>query len=136
MKTKRRPVRPVLQIELNTEAIVDAIVAKLRPFLTGKAKADRDTVSGEGLEEFCASVGISRTKAKQEIAEGKLDARKVGKKVLITADAKRAWLASLPASVTKQTPKKTSEAPASPCLPHQSCGNPLTNSVEMGAKRG
>jgi hypothetical protein len=119
---KRRSARPVMHVEFDTDAIVNGVVAKLLPFLTGKAKADRDTVSGEGLDEFCVSVGISRTKAKQQIAEGKLDARKVGKKVLITAEAKRAWLASLPASAIKQASNKA--------LPHTSCSNPRTSAAE------
>jgi hypothetical protein len=53
---------------------------------------------------------------------------KVGKRLLITAEAKAAWLASRPASAIKQASNKA--------LPHQSCSNPRTIPAEIGAKRG
>jgi hypothetical protein len=107
MKTKRSSAGRIVQVELNTDKLADAIVKKLAPFLIGKAKADRDVVFGESLDEACASLGISRTKAKVEIKEGRLKALKAGKKIIITPRAKSDWLASLPASSSKQTLKKT-----------------------------
>jgi hypothetical protein len=104
MSTKHRSARrPVVQFELDTDKLVDAIVTKLAPFLAGRVAAERDVVAGESLGEFCASVSISRSKAYKEIAAGKLVARKAGKKVLITSQAKADWLASLPASEIKQS---------------------------------
>jgi hypothetical protein len=100
MKTKRRATQAVAQVHLDTDKLVDAIVTKLVPFLVGKAEAYRDAVTGQGLDEFCASMGISRSKAKKEIAEGRLKPCKVGRKVLITSQAKADWIASLPASTS------------------------------------
>jgi hypothetical protein len=97
MKSKRRP---VFQFEIDEERLVDAIarkvIAALTPVLTGKAAAERDSETAQGLNEFCTSIGISLTMARRQIAAGKLEARKIGDRVIITADAKRRYLAALP----------------------------------------
>jgi excisionase family DNA binding protein len=108
MKTKRRS---ILQVELDTDKLVDAIVTKLAPLLTGKAAAERTTETAEGLDEFCESVGVSRTKAREEIREGRLRAVKLGRKVLIPTAEKARWLASLPASKLKQPNGKEGDQP-------------------------
>jgi hypothetical protein len=46
--------------------------------------------------EFCNLYGIGRTRAYAEIASGRLKARKVGARTIITAEDARAWLAALP----------------------------------------
>jgi excisionase family DNA binding protein len=100
MKSKRRP---ILQVELDVDKLVDAIVTKLKPFLTGKAAAERSSGAAESLDELCASTGVGKTKALEEIRAGRLDARKLGRKWIIPASAKQRWLASLPASQIKQS---------------------------------
>jgi excisionase family DNA binding protein len=42
-------------------------------------------------------VGVGRSKLYLELADGRLSARKVGKRTIILADDLRAWLAKLPA---------------------------------------
>lgn len=48
------------------------------------------------INEFCQLFSIGRTKAYDEIKKGKLSVRKVGSRTLITADAARKWMDSLP----------------------------------------
>ena len=48
------------------------------------------------VEEFVAVSGIGRTTLYAEIKAGRLKARKIGKRTLITAEAARAFLDSLP----------------------------------------
>jgi excisionase family DNA binding protein len=51
---------------------------------------------GLSVSEACAVAGIGRTKIYQAIANGKLKARKCGKRTLVLRDDLRAFLASLP----------------------------------------
>lgn len=48
------------------------------------------------VEEFVAVSGIGRTTLYAEIKAGRLKARKIGKRTLITAEAAKAFLDSLP----------------------------------------
>ena len=48
------------------------------------------------LSEFCTAYGIGRTKAFSEIAEGKLQARKMGNRVIVTREDAQEWLNALP----------------------------------------
>jgi hypothetical protein len=48
------------------------------------------------LPEFCVWGKISRSTAFEEIAKGRLIVRRVGRKSLVTIEAARAWLNSLP----------------------------------------
>lgn len=50
------------------------------------------------IMEFCGWARVSRSTAFEEIAKGRLIARRVGRKSLITLAAAKAWLASLPTS--------------------------------------
>jgi excisionase family DNA binding protein len=54
----------------------------------------------EGLtvSEACGMAGLGRTKIYQEISEGRLRARKCGRRTLILKDELRQFLASLPLS--------------------------------------
>ena len=49
------------------------------------------------ISGFAQSVGIGRTKLYEEIAAGRLRARKAGKRTIISVEDARAYIASLPA---------------------------------------
>ncbi|SFK79199.1 helix-turn-helix domain-containing protein [Methylocapsa palsarum] len=51
-----------------------------------------------GIDAFVKIAGIGRTTVFQEIAEGRLKARKIGRRTIILKDDAIAWLTSLPAS--------------------------------------
>jgi hypothetical protein len=48
------------------------------------------------LEGFCCRYGIGRTAAYKEINRGHLEARKHGKRTMISRDAARRWFPGLP----------------------------------------
>ena len=48
------------------------------------------------VREFCARNGICRQTFYDEIRRGRLHARKLGKKTIVTAENERAWLETLP----------------------------------------
>jgi excisionase family DNA binding protein len=52
--------------------------------------------------EFCHTYGIGRTTAYAEIREGRLRARKAGRRTIITEDDGEAWLSSLPTAPAGQ----------------------------------
>jgi len=52
------------------------------------------------IPEAVLATGIKRSKLYQEIREGRLEVRKVGKRTLVTADAIKNWLKALPSSHT------------------------------------
>ena len=56
------------------------------------------TIEHEGLSiaEACSTAGIGRTKLYEAIADGRLKARKFGKRTLILRDDLRQFLAALP----------------------------------------
>jgi excisionase family DNA binding protein len=56
------------------------------------------TIQREGLSiaEACAAAGIGRTKLYEAIADGRLKARKLGKRTLILRDDLFQFLAALP----------------------------------------
>jgi hypothetical protein len=49
------------------------------------------------IAAFCQRYGISRTSAYEEIAAGRLQVVKAGRRTLVPADAAESWLRSLPA---------------------------------------
>lgn len=49
------------------------------------------------VHEFIATYGISRTRTYAEIGAGRLIARRIGGRTIITRDDAEAWLSSLPA---------------------------------------
>ena len=53
---------------------------------------------GLSIAEACSVAGIGRTTIYQAIADGKLKARKCGKRTLVLRDDLRDFLASLPAA--------------------------------------
>ena len=48
------------------------------------------------VKEFGAAYGIGRSRTYEEIATGRLEARKAGGRTLIAADSAERWWASLP----------------------------------------
>jgi Helix-turn-helix domain len=51
------------------------------------------------IPDFCAHYGIGRSLTYELIADGKLIARKAGRRTLIDADSAARWYASLPVGV-------------------------------------
>ncbi|RVE90690.1 DNA-binding protein [Sinorhizobium meliloti] len=59
-----------------------------------------DTIKTTGLlsvKEFLTWAGLSKTSFYNEVNAGRLAARKIGRKTVITAEDAAAWRASLPA---------------------------------------
>jgi excisionase family DNA binding protein len=48
------------------------------------------------IGEFCSNYGIGRTKVYEELRAGRLRARKIGKRTIITEDDAEDWLRRLP----------------------------------------
>jgi len=48
------------------------------------------------IEEFCRRFGIGRTKVYEELKRGRLRARKIGRRTIVTEDDAEAWLRRLP----------------------------------------
>jgi excisionase family DNA binding protein len=48
------------------------------------------------VREFCARHGVCRQTFYEEVRRGRLRARKLGKKTIVTAEDEREWLESLP----------------------------------------
>jgi excisionase family DNA binding protein len=55
------------------------------------------------VAEFCERYGPGRTTAYQEIQAGRLRARKVGRRTIITEDDAEEWLRRLPVVPTSET---------------------------------
>jgi hypothetical protein len=53
------------------------------------------------LPAFCAWAKISRSTAFEEIANGRLIVRRVGRKSLVTIEEAKAWLGRLPTNATE-----------------------------------
>ncbi len=55
-----------------------------------------NTNSSKSPADFCAAHTCSRATFHRLVLAGKLEARKIGRRTIVTADAERAWLESLP----------------------------------------
>lgn len=55
------------------------------------------------VRQFCSNYGIGQTKFYEEVATGRLEARRSGRRVLVTREAATAWLDSLPKIEPKST---------------------------------
>lgn len=55
-----------------------------------------DAKCAMSVEKAAKAAGVGRTILFEEIRNGRLSARKVGRRTIITADALEAWLKSLP----------------------------------------
>lgn len=68
------------------------------------AQTDKHTQNIEpitvGIPDACRITGLARSSIYREIAAGRIKAVKAGKRTLLPMDSLRAWLASLPQSVT------------------------------------
>src|SRR5215471_18728081 len=96
MSSKRRP---VFQFEVDENRIIDGVVnkllARLRPLLAGKAKAEPSAPDMQTLEAFCQSNGLGKSFVRKEIREGRLRVRKAGKLTMIAREDAEAWRAGL-----------------------------------------
>ena len=66
---------------------------------TPSAQACRTAVGSEraiSIEEFCRRYSLGRTKVYEEIKLGRLRARKVGRRTIVTQDDAETWLRHLP----------------------------------------
>jgi excisionase family DNA binding protein len=52
------------------------------------------------IEEFCRNFGVGRTKVYEELKLGRLRARKIGRRTIITAEDAGSWLRRLPLMTT------------------------------------
>lgn len=48
------------------------------------------------IAEFCRRFGVGRTKVYEEVRQGRLRARKIGRRTIITKDDADDWLQQLP----------------------------------------
>ncbi|MFZ2081327.1 MAG: helix-turn-helix domain-containing protein [Xanthobacteraceae bacterium] len=48
------------------------------------------------IAEFCRRYGVGRTKAYEELRQGRLRARKIGRRTIVTKDDADDWLQQLP----------------------------------------
>jgi excisionase family DNA binding protein len=62
------------------------------------------------IEETEEVTGLGRTSIYKEISSGKLDARKAGRRTLITAASVQAFLASLPQAAIRPAARKDNDA--------------------------
>ena len=66
---------------------------------TPSAQACRTAVGSEraiSIEEFCRRYSLGRTKVYEEIKLGRLRARKIGRRTIVTQDDAENWLQHLP----------------------------------------
>lgn len=55
-----------------------------------------ESIRALSIAEFCKRYGVGRSSAYEEIKSGRLEARKVGARTLITFEAAENWLGQLP----------------------------------------
>jgi hypothetical protein len=67
-----------------------------RPNISDRERERRSVQRAMSLQVFCERYDIGRTKAYEEINEGRLKARKAGRRTIITADDAEDWLSRLP----------------------------------------
>ena len=60
------------------------------------ARPASGTRQAYSIEGFCEAYGVGRTKAYEEIATGRLKARKAGRRTIIPAAEAERWLGALP----------------------------------------
>jgi hypothetical protein len=68
-----------------------------RPNISDRERERRSWQRAMSLRVFCERYGLGRTRAYEEIAAGRLTARKAGRRTIITADDAEDWLSRLPA---------------------------------------
>jgi hypothetical protein len=73
-----------------------------RGVVTGMAKVMENEKRAFSIAAFCENYGIGRTSAYEEIAAGRLQVVKAGKRTLVPADAAESWLRNLPPARVKE----------------------------------
>lgn len=61
---------------------------------------EKDSVRARTVKEFCRAYGVGKSTAYELIAEGTLNAVKMGKRTLIVEESAAHWFNSLPATST------------------------------------
>jgi hypothetical protein len=86
---KERASEPVSELTQLITGIVDKILKnrRFRPIPPQAAMSKR---------EFGVAHGLGMSSVEKEIREGRLEAKKVGRRTIITPDARDRWLAGLP----------------------------------------
>ena len=68
----------------------------MKPKISEAERRRRGTQRAMSVAQFCQDYNVGRTKAYQEIGLGRLQARKNGKRTIITEDDAEDWLHHLP----------------------------------------
>jgi excisionase family DNA binding protein len=66
------------------------------PKISERERARRAGQRALSIEQFCDHYGVGRTTTYEEIKSGRLPARKIGKRTLISVDDAEEWLRCLP----------------------------------------
>lgn len=64
--------------------------------MTDRERQRRARQRAMSIAEFCEQYGLGRTKTYEELKSGRLRARKIGKRTIITEDDAEDWLLRLP----------------------------------------
>ena len=94
------------------------------------AATDSVEAKGDGaytVDRFCEKYGIGKTKLYEEMNEGRLKARKLGKKTLIAFSEAERWLNSLP--------EREAQKPRPPVWRPVSSQNCASFAAEIGEDR-
>jgi excisionase family DNA binding protein len=73
--------------------------------ILGAEQQQRALPRAMSVPEFCQRYGPGRTTTYQEIQAGRLRARKVGRRTIISQDDAEDWLRRLPAAFSSETGK-------------------------------
>jgi hypothetical protein len=68
----------------------------VQPNISDRELERRARQRAMSIAEFCEQYGPGRTSAYEEIKSGRLRARKIGKRTVITTDDAEEWLQNLP----------------------------------------
>ena len=75
----------------------------MEPRISDAERQRRARQRAMSIAEFCQRYGPGRTTTYQEIQAGRLRARKVGRRTIITEDDAEEWLQQLPVVPTSDT---------------------------------
>ena len=75
----------------------------MEPRISDAERQRRARQRAMSIAEFCQRYGPGRTTTYQEIQAGRLRARKVGRRTIITEDDAEEWLRGLPVVLTSET---------------------------------
>jgi hypothetical protein len=77
-------------------------VPALNREISEPAQSSANKLRARSIDQFCQCFGVGRTKAYEQIGLGRLRARKLGKRTIITDDDAEEWLRNLPQVETKR----------------------------------